>query len=387
MNSTTTPAIGLDIGKHSITLSVANPDQPPMKWSHQTLKLKDPDWHKQLRAIAAGAVVVLEPTGWHYARPIVYVLRNAGASIFQIPNQRTGEVRKAHVSDTKTDANDARTLALIAHWLIEGYRVRSCRHLDVEHEEAVLNLRLLVNHYQALTKQTTQLTNQLHTLAHSMWPSLSQKLKTTYWRALVLDHITPPELHAFSQRLQENGPPYPAGYAHGNARNALHRLVAITPPLQVHPTTRQRIADILPKLQATEDEITETERRISRLIHLPPFAEVTHRIMTIPAASQIAVAGVHVATHGRIHDFTVDEFKTAVGTRPNLSQSGEVTKSRQSKKGYRPVITTLWTWTMALVNPAANDNPIRDYYYPNLLKMRSKNVLLKVEKALCTPQL
>src|SRR5690606_17661957 len=93
-----------------------------------------------------------------------------------------------------------------------------------------------------------------------------------------------------------------------------------------------------------------------------PLHVVTRRWRTIPNSNDVQLAALHVATHAQVLDMTKDEFRAAVGVNPRTSISGDIDRTRQSRKGYRPARTAMYMWTLNLCSPNSAPNPVRDYY-------------------------
>ncbi|MCI0714243.1 MAG: IS110 family transposase, partial [Chloroflexi bacterium] len=308
--------MGIDISKKSVHCCVLPQNDPdPKKWTVIEIDLSAPDWHEQLATLAGDCLVCLEPTGWHYARPIVKVLEDTRAILYQVTNKRTGDVRRAHVSDAKTDAMDARALAIIARMTSEGQAVRGVYSYNPYREQRTMELRLLVNENVRLTKQAVRSKNQLHAYLHSMWPILSVRFEI-WQRAASAGAYTPQQIIDLAEKVETGWRPDSDAYNHGMARNALYALADYCHPLPVDDTTVEKTIQIYQRLVEMETGLAANELEIEHMIKSDPFAEVTRRLLTLPGASAYRIATMHVAARAMIDEFSVDEFKSAVGSRP-----------------------------------------------------------------------
>lgn len=351
--------VGIDISKKKIDVCLAHPDQSPKKWPVHTISLEQPDWYLQLNSLVQNSLVVLEPTGYHLSRPIVEVLHAASNQIYQTANKNTGKIREMHISGTKTDAMDARALALIAQSIGEGQEMRGTYLYDSRREAASTQLRLLCNERTRLIKAKTRLTNQLHALAHGVWPILSQKL-STYLNCVTVGYVTPLQLNGIHQRFT-NGE-IVEGLSDGRINRYIVKLVEQVPLIDCDDITRRVIFQTNEMRNHTMAEMVHVEQQIEELIFSDPFAEVTKRWLTIPAASPQMIAPLHVASRGLVLQMDREEFKAALGVHPKIRESGDAKKTSNAKSGYRPALIAIWMWTQNMVNPNNRSNSIRDYY-------------------------
>lgn len=222
--------VGIDIGADAI--HVATSYEPRDKV--QVIALTDTDWFEQLSAIVhVGCIVALEPTGWHYSAPIVAALQQIGALVLRVEHRITGKVRELRISGAKRDLTDAQALCYIAtHQARDQFR--GVRPAEPETENRVTALRLLVWSYVRATKEKTRTQNRIRQLAHSIWPSLDNRLEI-YLRAVKHGAATPAELRALVADLKEvdaakgHKQKYPTSYNHKTSRANLYSLVETLP--------------------------------------------------------------------------------------------------------------------------------------------------------------
>lgn len=112
-------AIGVDIGKDSLTFAFATDSRNRSRWPVQTVTYDNPDWWRHVvDLIAPGAVVVAEPTGWHYLTPLLTVIEQMTTThLWLASHDASRAARQSAISASKTDEMDARALAYIADLL------------------------------------------------------------------------------------------------------------------------------------------------------------------------------------------------------------------------------------------------------------------------------
>ena len=361
--------VGIDIGKSVLAVAQSHPTLPPHKWRCELIRLDDANWHHTLRALVpAGAIVTAEPTGTHYLTPILTALRDRNVTIWQVPTTTTKHIRAVHISSGKSDRTDAQALALIATWIAQGRHVHGAYPLDIVLNDEVAALRALINAHARMTRSRTRLLNQLDQLGHSLWPALAQA-KIAWLRAVSADAITPDEVRALAAR---DDLATLHAYRHPAARAALRKLAATLPDdVPASPRTRASIADLHDQVLTLTAQIAQNAETITTTVQRPPYEDITARWMTVPYAvpktgelpgNLIAIATLHVATKGRADTFSRDEFKAAIGAHPKTRQSGDRITRERVKKGYRPAMVATRMWTLTLVSPRVQENPIRRYY-------------------------
>jgi hypothetical protein len=350
--------LGIDISKDSLALCAPVEDIKPRQWPVLPLDLKHPDWWQPFnQLIAPGCIVVAEPTGWHYLQPVATALKTwtPSAQLWLITHQAAAQIRQAHIAAQKTDALDARALALVAQLIAAGQPPRHVRQYNHDLEEQVTVLRLYVNTRTRLVRQATRTLNQLDAFGHALWPELNYR-KTT-WHSLIDEGvITPAQIKAFAASLR------PTEELSRQRIHFIKTLAAALPDIEVPAAAVLSIQRLHTQLRQITREQNEVEGIIHVLIHAYPFAAITRRWETVPKVSAEAIAALHVATHGQADQITPDEFKAAVGAFPQLEHSGKMQKSKATKKGYRPAINAVYMWAARLVSPNAPDNPIRRYH-------------------------
>ncbi|MBI5670669.1 MAG: transposase [Chloroflexi bacterium] len=358
-------AIGVDIGKDSLTFAFATDSRNRSRWPVRTITYDNPDWHlKVLELIAPDAIICAEPTGWHYLTPLLTVIEQmTTAHLWLASHDASRAARQSAISASKTDEMDARALAYIADRIAHGDPPRNVRAFDSQLEQQVLTLRLYVNKLARLTRESTRLQNQIDAFAHSLWPLLAQR-KKTYLRLAERGILTPRQIKNFAvMHIARTTAERKADGWNGQTLRFIDALARDLPDIEVNPVVAATLHELLVTLRANDAQEVATCQVIHAIVQQPPFAEVTRRWMTIPACTLDYCAAFHVATHGQAEQYTADMLKAVTGINPLAYSSGQKDSARQSRKGYRPALNAVWTWAMHLVNPRrAADNPVRDYY-------------------------
>jgi hypothetical protein len=373
--------IGLDIGKSQLHICRSLPASAARDWPVTVVEYANLDWHTRLAdLIPPGSAIAFEPTGYHYLRPILAALEihQVNATLWQLPNHTTQHIRMVHVSAGKSDLMDARALALAADWLAEGRTVRGAYRHQASDEAAQQNLRNLVNQRAHLVRDQTRALNRLDQIAHALWPTLAIK-KELWLKAAALGAVTPDQVIALARRPDLATLP---GYEHGNARAALKKLAASLPDLVIPPTLIERSTETLNTALTIAHLVRDLDQLIAATITKPPFDCITARWMTVPYASPLAIAALHVATHGHANTYSPDEFKTAVGAAPITQRSGRSEKRAHTRPGYRPAISAIWFWTMRLIKPESEPNPISHYYEQSTNPNRFRQAVSKLARTL-----
>lgn len=349
--------LGIDVGKSALTIAVSDPAAPPRSWPVASIDLEDPAWWRNLRAhVTPGAIIVIEPTGTHYMTPIFTALTGLNCQLWLLNTTTTGKIRAVHISSAKSDRTDAQALALAATWIAQGRPPHGAR--PYGSNDITATLRQLVNAHASASKNASRALNRLTQLAHALWPALAQHMPT-YLKAIAADAVLPDEVRALAAFEDLKSVP---GYEHPATRAALQRLAEKLPPGLPAPDHRDAIIALHANLSALRTEIAALESAITAEIEKPELAEVTRRWRTIPSTSDLAIAALHVATHGRAQDFTRDEFRAAAGAHPKRRQSGDHVTARKTKAGYRPAMKNLYLWTLRLLRTDRRPNPVAAYF-------------------------
>jgi hypothetical protein len=348
--------LGLDLGRHKLDLSY--PDGgTPKKWQTVTIDLRDPDWFLHfVNLVAADALIVAEPTGWHMLTPIVTCLRawRPLAQLILINTTQTKKVRSVFIASSKTDAMDARALAYVALKISQGEDVIGQHKFDHHREAVVGSLRLKVNSVVRVQRTATRATNQIAAFGHSLWPLLAQKKAT--WIPLAARGIVTP--HQVKTYVAEKNEEWQS--LSGIARHHISKLADQLPDIDGDPTVVTAIVDLANMIYLLEQEERVLLADIEQRIHQAPFAQVTSLWETAPGCGSLLIAALHVASSGRAQELTADQMKSACGVSPLANTSGSVDNTRKNRKGYRPAMALLHLATMACIGNG--DNVIADYY-------------------------
>lgn len=350
-----TTYLGVDIGSEAIHVCAADPKTPPPSWRVTKIELKG-DWTAELESLAQPpALAVLEPTGWHYALPIANTLQHAGAAILYTSNFAAARARELHISQHKTDVNDARALAVIAKMHGDGQALRITRHFFTRTTELATELRLTFAMRERATKQRTQAINRLTQILHGVWPALASS------KDLWLKRLADPPALSHADLIAARDQAIADGLHHSTI-HAINRLTQAVPDWLPVTEPQYRAATMLSQeYQRTTQTIENLEDRIESLIWDDAIADITGLWYTIPGAGVTHIAALHVATYCRAAEFSADEFRAAVGCHPIRQESGLITNSRSTKTGYRPAKKALHLWTLRLI--AHKENPIAEYFY------------------------
>lgn len=352
--------VGVDIG--AAELFVVTPT------TRQAVSLEN-GWHQLLPQLIASehqALVALEPTGRHYSAPIVQLLARSGALVIQVDHATTKAYRNAHVGPHKTDSHDADALMRIAAETVNPFAprlpIRGTKLLDPLAEDLTSALRAAIEGYRRALKDQTRSINRLQQLSHHIWPALSQHIDT-YLRAVSVGAVTPQQLHALARQLGEKRGQRPEAYSHGNSRAALARLVDQVPEDLGAPPVFEMVITILAKQHDIAQRTADQFEELLRVIIFERSLKATTQVLaTVPRCSVIAIASLHAAAHCHLDQMTPAQLRGAIGFHPQRSQSGSRDDSEQPMKGYRAARGALHMWCMALLDPKAPPNPVRDFW-------------------------
>ncbi len=355
--------IGIDVGKDAIFVGFlpAHARTPVQDFPTVKIDLLDPFWWTTfIDLVGQGATITAEPTGTHLLTPIAAMLElhRPDADLWLVEGKTTQHFRSLHVSSAKNDRLDAITLTLIAREIRSGKPPRGCRPFDYTAASVVQQLRIRVNTHQRMTRENTRALNRLDKLAHGIFPILAQKLEA-YTRCIRAGYADPQALKHLINSPDEARAIYPDG----RARRHIVSLAEYLPEgLRADPEILEAIHEQVRNLDNLQPAIAANLAVIQRLILHPQLATITRRWMTITGWSSIYLAALHVATHGRALDMTKPEFQAACGVAPLTSISGDGDRTRNTRKGYRPVKWSVHLWAAFMCSPKAAPNPIRTYY-------------------------
>lgn len=352
--------IGIDIGKNRIHVCPIPPGQEHnhKKWQVRGIDMEN-GWQKALKdLVGQGDVVALEPTGWQYSLPVLRTLQVVGAVTLTVGHSTSKQVRALHYP-SKTDANDARTLAMIARNWSQGTLYEGVSVYDHNMTDLVAELRTLINLYRVTKRESVRIQNRFRAYAHAVDPALAAN-PDTFKRAIRAGAVWPGEIHDLARRVRRGRV---EGYEHGNTRRSLDRMIgdlADLPPLS--GTIRQMLIDAVTDQEHYERRAAEIEEQLGAVLLSDPIRRVSQCWLSVPGAGVYRVAVLHAATYCRPQDFSSDEFKAALGVHPNIFSSGDMAKSKNTSKGYRPAKGELHLWVMGLLKQTMRPNPVAGYY-------------------------
>lgn len=364
-----TLCLGIDIGRNGFHLSIANRDQSPKKWQVIKFEYDNPDWWRGLVAVINDqpAIVVAEPTGWHYLAPVAHLLQTLCPSshLYLINHDASRRIRQAYLSrSNKTDEIDSRALAFVALDIASGREPAGIRSNSVRAAQAVMELRMHVNERARLTKLETRSLNRIEHWCFSIWPALANR-KATYIRAALMDAVTPDQIREL------------VGQGHHDPRTIRHiRMMVEELPEFVGcpPVVEQSIRHIINEYRPLPEAIEQAEQRITATLDSPHFIHVVQRWRTMPGITDPLIGALLIACRADVLTMTRDEFRAAVGVAPGRSQSGKSDAGKKSRRGYRPALAGLHLYAILLQSPKQPDNPIRRQHdrRPYLARTKTK---------------
>lgn len=352
--------IGIDCGVDVLHCALSSDKRAPV---HE-IDLNNPLWHERLTELTQpGMVAALEPTGWHYAAPIIAALTAAGVRVLLVDHAVTGKQRDLKVAGIKTDKTDAKALCYIAaDHLIEPYK--HVQEIDPARISAAMALRMLIHGYNRADKERTRSINRMRQLAHSIAPILSQSL-VVYMRALALGVSTVSELRRLAVycrkidddiKAKQATLAYPETFQRADSRSKLYALVEVLPSWADNPIAAEALLEEYRSYKIASERKDALTVRLEQAAYAPAFAQVTKVWMTVPGASELRCTILHSATRGAADQMTPDQFKASVGTFPAREQSGKFIKTGAGRSGLRAAKRELHLWTMFLIKDG--DNPI-----------------------------
>jgi hypothetical protein len=295
--------------------------------------------------------VVCEPTGWNYLQPVARVVSlESPAELWLIEHSRTAAVRGICNMEHKTDLMDTRALAFAAMQLRITRKFAGCWRFDWAHNEALLELRFLVNAHYKASAVRTRFSNRLKHLGHSIAPELN--FGTAWFTCMSHGTFTPDAIHALDLNA------FPTA-----TRRAIQRLrERIAPDIYISPPVLNAITETWASYENTERRLNLLHRAIIETVKASPFASQWERLMTIPAASPVRCAAIIVATKGIGDQINLAKFRAALGAFPQIKQSGSSFKARSVRKGYRPAMKLLHMWAQRLISDKTPETVVRTYF-------------------------
>lgn len=344
-------AYGIDIGKDELHVCEAIPNIPPKKYPITIIKLSNPKWWLDM-PIESPALIVCEPTGTHYIKPIVEAMRQRDieAQIWLVNNNVTQSVREIHISRAKTDKLDSQALAVVADMIVSGRPPQQCRPLNIANDELISILRLLVNEHRRQTKEETRVLNRLDQLAHGIFPACAIR-KLPFMTAVRFGAVTPDEIHQLAWLPADERPQGLTGQHTQHLRKLADELPA---NIEIHPHTRQIIEGLVSQIGLIRTRQSDIADNITHVLN-ESYHKTAQLWRTIPYSHDVAIASYIVACG---HSFTTAEsFRNAMGNAPTTYQSGGVDTTGRPR-GYKPARAFI---QMQLLGFLRSDNPIKRY--------------------------
>jgi len=349
------PPLGVDIGKG--TLTVSPPGGPAESiplvgaWHTELARRLDPE---------GGTVVAFEPTGWHYAAPLITVCELHHANMLQVEHATSKKVRETRFGEQKNDVIDAQTLALIAEEVSHGVFYKGAHWLDPKRLRAAIQLRFVLRAYDRARSVKVRLDNRLQQLSYSIWPVLADR-QGTYLRAVRAGSVTPAEVRDLLTRLEAGGKV--EGYPTGNHIRHLRDLVRELPRgfnIEVEHI-RATIHETLAQYDAADARKDELQKQVNTIIWSEPIAQVTNLWHTVPAAAAMEIAAILAACNCSPGSYSENALAAACRCTMIREKSGKVVKTKRSDRGSKLAKTALHMWVMRLHQEAHRPNPIADY--------------------------
>lgn len=346
--------IGVDIGSEVVEVCRAGAGEP-RSWRTEKVEKKG-DWAGYLRGayFGAGAVVALEPTGWHYALAVARVALDVGCLVVWVSNIATRSAREDRVASQKTDANDARALAVKARDYVEGRSRRGVRVQEPETFAFDSALRATVNARVRAVRDLVQVKNRFQQLAHGVWPEFGYSWEV-YAKAVRAGAVFYPELVALASAP---GLRDVEGFEAPQTRGALTRFLRRCEGALGDEIGGMRVVieEQAWELQRLGDVVAGWDARCELMAMSGPIAEVTRLWMTIPNAGLVRLALIHSATRCNAAVMTADEFRAACGCHPQRHESGKMVEKKHERRGYKPAKGALHLWAVKLIQEG--DNPV-----------------------------
>lgn len=350
--NTPTP-VGIDLGKRAIHVAIAN---APMarNFTLETIDLTAPDWRELLsRLVPDHALVVLEPTGTHYAAPILAALPNV--QIYFANHDASKHTRQSRLSKSKTDSLDARALAMIARDLVRKEDTTGVRRYDPAIAQPAQALRMMVNNYVRATRERTRALNRLDALLHGIAPEI---VKYKEALAAIFNDAQTTNL---TDLLMLDRPEHINAQHWGHRNRVLRKMEAFWR----EPSAPIRLAILMTSTDLAEANARQerAHRLMTAALSQPPFLEIAALWSSVPGMNAQTCAALLVACGGDPRRVTRDQFTRSCGVAPSRFQSGAVDRtSREARPGYRPAMLYLHLHMLILLGAAApKNNPIANY--------------------------
>jgi len=157
----------------------------------------------------------------------------------------------------------------------------------------VIHLRLLVNSHARTTVEAARLKNRLRQLAHGIDPVLSSS--GLWLTCLAHGKASPHEIVEWTagQRPADVAPPQWARL------QKFASLLSEGEAAEASPVVVNAALELHSRLRALEESAARLEAQIEQVVTSYPFDIVTRRWLTVPEASIMAIAALHMATHGK----------------------------------------------------------------------------------------
>jgi transposase len=355
-------AVGIDVGADNLHIALSHERTAPV----YRIDLVDPLWHIRLAEfISSGDVVALEPTGWHYAAPVIAALAHIGACILIVEHRVTGQIRDLKIAGVKNDKTDARALHYIAHHHQQEpfYGVNS---VHPTLQASAMGLRMMIHAYMRSDKERTRTLNRIRQMTHSVAPILNIEIKT-YLHAVGagysdLDAVR--DLAAELARIdgveRRRDRVYPEGYKTEGKRAALYDLVEQLPVWSGNRVLTDVIADEYAAWRDIDARKDRLEAAIGAIAAREPFGDLTSLWMSVPGVGLTLCAMLHAATRGLASYLTPEQFRASLGSHPRISSSGKSAESIAAAGGFRPAKKLLHLAEMYLIR--VGDNPVADTF-------------------------
>ena len=347
--------IGIDTGKNKLHISIATADQAPASYQVAELDLTQPSWHSiiaQLVTPSHRTTITIEPTGIHYALPVIRLATQLGATIYLVNHDVTKHIRVTNVSNNKSDELDARTLAYIAQMIASDNTPTplGTREYKPDLAELTMSYRLILSARRRIVKTSVRLQNQIEQILYGIDPALAEKKATLI---LAINHLQTADLTALKELSTTPKTMNP------KARATLAKALAnLAPSATIKPHTSKTLTYLVNELKRAHEADQEIETQLIELNNMPETLAVSERWRQVANASETRIAILHASTNCQTLELTRTEFDASTGNAPRRYESGKTIETRKNT-GYRDAKPMLHLWTVQLLG---QNNVIKTYY-------------------------
>lgn len=362
--------IGIDTGKNKLHIAIATDDQAPASYQVAELDLTEPTWHSTIAQLVTAShrtTIAIEPTGIHYALPVIRLATKLGATIHMVNHDITKHIRVSNISNNKSDDLDARTLAYIAQLIASNNTPLGTRQYKPDQAELTMSYRLILSARRRIVKTSVRLQNQIEQILYGIDPALAEK-KATLIHAI--NHLQTADLDQLTELSKTPKVMNP------KARATLAKALAnLAPSATIQPHTSKTLTYLINELKRAHEADQEIEAQLTELNNMPETFAVSERWRQVANNSETRIAILHASTNCQTLELTRTEFDASTGNAPRRYESGNTIETRKNT-GYRDAKPMLHLWTVQLLG---HNNVIKTYY--DQLKARNHSYPLQATRA------